>query len=295
MSMNMGSFASRVVATRVVALDGTGDFTEIQPAIDDLPAGGGVVYVKEGAYETTATITIPSDNISLIGAGRSTIIRPDSVTGISANNQLAVTIEGIYFDGTNAGALDNAILLTGASTTDCFIRACWFSNFTSDCIFIHTNATRISILECFFITNGAAGVHSITDGRILVNSCFFEDCWNSISVGNSDASVINNNIIISDSSDSIYIPQDTSNIIITNNVCSSGTGSGIRLVGVGIMPNENNIVMNNVCKDNTGWGIRISTAATFRTIIVGNQCYNNTAGQIQDLGTDSQIGHNITL
>ncbi|MEK0337769.1 MAG: hypothetical protein QQN41_10090, partial [Nitrosopumilus sp.] len=72
--MSFGSFASRVVATKVVAIDGTGDFTDIQSAIDDLPAGGGVVYIKEGTYTITAGITFPNAAISLIGAGRSTII-----------------------------------------------------------------------------------------------------------------------------------------------------------------------------------------------------------------------------
>jgi len=70
MAMAGGSFASRVVATRVVATDGTGDFTDIQSAIDDLPSGGGVVYVKEGTYAITSAITITSSNVGLIGAGK---------------------------------------------------------------------------------------------------------------------------------------------------------------------------------------------------------------------------------
>ena len=74
MAMSFGSFASRVVATRVLALDGTGDFTDIQSAIDDLPSGGGVVYIREGTYTISSTISITKSNVTIKGAGNSTII-----------------------------------------------------------------------------------------------------------------------------------------------------------------------------------------------------------------------------
>ncbi|MDI6792592.1 MAG: pectinesterase family protein [bacterium] len=34
-----------------MAVDGSGDFTDIQPAVNALPADGGAVYVKEGIYD----------------------------------------------------------------------------------------------------------------------------------------------------------------------------------------------------------------------------------------------------
>ena len=58
MAMGAGGFSSRVVATAVVATDGTGDFTDIPAAIASLPAGGGVVYVKEGTYTIGSAIVI---------------------------------------------------------------------------------------------------------------------------------------------------------------------------------------------------------------------------------------------
>ncbi len=76
MAMGAGGFASRVVATAVVATDGTGDFTDIPAAIASLPAGGGVVYIKEGLYIIAASIAITKANTSLIGDGKSTIIAP---------------------------------------------------------------------------------------------------------------------------------------------------------------------------------------------------------------------------
>ena len=74
MAMNLGSFAGRVIATRVVATDGSGDFTDIQDAIDDLPASGGAIWIKEGTYTLTNLLTI-SSNTTLIGGGNATIIK----------------------------------------------------------------------------------------------------------------------------------------------------------------------------------------------------------------------------
>jgi len=80
MTMALGSFASRVVATKVVATDGTGDFTDIQSAIDDLPSTGGVVYIKEGTYDISTGLTITTANVALIGAGKASQIHTTGST-----------------------------------------------------------------------------------------------------------------------------------------------------------------------------------------------------------------------
>ncbi|GAH63556.1 unnamed protein product [marine sediment metagenome] len=87
MAMNLGSWATRSVATVVVATDGTGDTNDIQEGINLLPATGGCVYLKEGTYTITAAIIIPNDNISIIGCGHCSIITTTSnITMISATD-----------------------------------------------------------------------------------------------------------------------------------------------------------------------------------------------------------------
>ncbi len=55
--------------------DGTADNVEIQQAIAAADsAGGGTVYIKKGTYPLAASITIPSSDIALVGAGWSTIL-----------------------------------------------------------------------------------------------------------------------------------------------------------------------------------------------------------------------------
>src|SRR3990167_5690454 len=99
MAMNLGSFASRVVATKVVATDGTGDFTDIQSAIDALPSDGGVVYIKEGTYIITSTITKASDNIFIMGAGVATIIETEANVDVIEIGGDKWTIQNLRIDG----------------------------------------------------------------------------------------------------------------------------------------------------------------------------------------------------
>ena len=54
--------------TIVVALDGTGDFTSIQEAVD-AAAKGDTVFLKAGRYEQDLTIH-SKDHLKLVGAGQ---------------------------------------------------------------------------------------------------------------------------------------------------------------------------------------------------------------------------------
>ncbi|MBV9390689.1 MAG: right-handed parallel beta-helix repeat-containing protein, partial [Verrucomicrobia bacterium] len=56
-------------STFVVDIAGTGDFTNLQPAINALPASGGKIFVKAGVYPITSTITITSSNVQIQGEG----------------------------------------------------------------------------------------------------------------------------------------------------------------------------------------------------------------------------------
>ena len=59
----------RYESTFVVDINGNGDFTSLQPAIDALPATGGKIFVKAGVYPITSTITIAESNVQIQGEG----------------------------------------------------------------------------------------------------------------------------------------------------------------------------------------------------------------------------------
>jgi hypothetical protein len=56
-------------STLVVDINGQGDYTDLQDAIDHLPATGGKIFVKAGVYPITSTITIKTSNIQIQGEG----------------------------------------------------------------------------------------------------------------------------------------------------------------------------------------------------------------------------------
>jgi Right handed beta helix region/Pectinesterase len=53
----------------VVDINGNGDFTDLQPAIDALPATGGKIFVKAGVYPIISTIKITESNVQIQGEG----------------------------------------------------------------------------------------------------------------------------------------------------------------------------------------------------------------------------------
>jgi hypothetical protein len=59
----------RFEATFVVDIAGNGDFTDLQSAINALPATGGKIFVKAGTYPLTSSIQITSSNVQIQGEG----------------------------------------------------------------------------------------------------------------------------------------------------------------------------------------------------------------------------------
>ena len=67
-TVTQASTAAPIGGTQsLVASDGTGNYTAVQPAIDALGANGGSVYIKPGTY--TGDITVVQPNVALRGLG----------------------------------------------------------------------------------------------------------------------------------------------------------------------------------------------------------------------------------
>jgi parallel beta-helix repeat protein len=93
------------VATKIVAADGSGDYTNIQSAINALPASGGVVYIREGTYTVSSSIAIISSNVTLVGAGAATKIflaNGANVDVIVASSAKDIIITNLSIDGNKA-------------------------------------------------------------------------------------------------------------------------------------------------------------------------------------------------
>jgi len=172
MAMSFGSYSSRVVATRVVALDGTGDFTDIQSAINDLPSGGGVVYVKEGTYEVSSGIIINKENVSLIGSGKSTIIK-----NTAEGSGIYVRASGCFISQLNIDGNNNMGIIgidIGLRCTEVKILSCWIHNFSSYGIGTYRNAGVL--IEGNFIYSNGVGINFCgTNSSTVVGNWIYDN------------------------------------------------------------------------------------------------------------------------
>ena len=111
------SMAKEPIGRVVVAADGTGDTTDIQTGLDMLSnykGVGGEVYIKEGTYTITSTITIPNNNITLRGSGKATkIVTTSNIIMIYASSKDDLIIRDLYLYGNGVGAFNDGGGLVG--------------------------------------------------------------------------------------------------------------------------------------------------------------------------------------
>ncbi len=212
--MSLGTYAGKVVATVVVAKDGTGDYTTIQEGINALPSGGGVVYVKEGTYQETITISI--SNTSLIGSGKSTLIEgaglPNGVIKIDGSYCF---VDKLYIKNT-AGCPKpgKGIIINGNNN---LISNCWIENCSTH---LEVAGGNNLFNKIFIITGITCQLGAISyGGGVVVNSD--NNIFNLISFTSSDGFyIIGNNNIVSNCNilkEAFYV-QGNNNIFENNNI-----------------------------------------------------------------------------
>jgi Right handed beta helix region len=94
----------RYECTYVVDINGNGDFTALQPAIDSLPVTGGKIFVKAGVYPLISTIQISQSNVHIQGEGMGITVFMAETTmtgntpGLEAYNPAAGTARPLLTD-----------------------------------------------------------------------------------------------------------------------------------------------------------------------------------------------------
>jgi len=140
--------------------DGTADQTEIQQAIDALPANGGVVLLREGTYTLSGNITLGANDV-LSGVGIGTILSSSSET-VDRTIGTGLLIENIKFDG---------VYTVGDRSTT--VSHCIFTD-----IYDAAEGNRAGMfLNCRFIDwsssgTGPAIATSIVDNTVI-KGCYF--------------------------------------------------------------------------------------------------------------------------
>ena len=349
--------------------DGTADEVEINQALNALPDSGGYVHLLEGTYSIAASIAIPMDNVSLIGAGRGTILQTNAnINVVNINNRVSIIISNLYILGNATGATQTGIHIINQSNF-CIITNCWVVNTrlygviledSDDCVIsknnisgcaagirIQTGSSRNRITENNCSNNSVDGISIFNTLPVsMLNSVANNICDNNdfygIEVNWSNDITISGNVCSNNGNSGIYLLSSSMNSI-SDNISTSNTEHGIYVVlsnnnnfngnqchanvrhgiylwvsegntvtenncrdndvndtatydGISLFSNaDNNVISSNRCDGNDRDGIRIDDNTCDKNIVTSNQLLGNTTGALTDNGTNTEIGHNITV
>ena len=303
-------------ATFVVATDSSGDYTDIQTAIDNTPTTGGKIIIKEGTYDITASI-LPVSNLIIAGVGTASIIRATASIGsmFFLSSKSNVTIQNLYLncDSNATRGVDSIgsreVKILDSSITGSTSYVMYFDGTDSNL------PTRITISNNI-LTNGGIGVHLDNTSDCVVSNNFVDTIGTlGIRSENSSGNLITGNHVSNCTGHGIYAGSSfnhstisentvhTSDIgilmsdsdyssIHDNNIFSNGdtglySGGDYCSINNNKISNNNghgiynilgddNLINNNSIFSNTGDGIRIRLSD--RTSMVGNHIQGHSSG-----------------
>jgi len=283
---------------------------EIEGALNSLPSGGGIVYIKSASsqYVVPNRIEIEGSNVILAGGGWGTVIRladnaprpsePSTIFVAGWNGAQKVIVRDLMVDG-NKDVND-----------DTSFRAIWCqegSNFA--CIntkvidarryaLYSTASSRVYFVDDVTIDSGWNNIEPARSSWSAVIGCYVQGHSDvGISTWGSQNLVFANNVVIlpravgegyNDANWGIGVEPEggypTHNILIKNNVCSYhnatdsphhptwDAGEGIWVMDYGLTYNV--IIDGNICIENNRWGIRFEYDDLLANAVV---CNNNAS------------------
>lgn len=273
--------------------DGTADEVEINKALNSMPSDGGWVYLLEGAYNISSTITIPKSNVKLSGAGWGTKIQTTSdISMIKATSLNCTFIEDLYLLGAGSSSsshfgiyFDNVIY---SHIKRCRIRSCTVNvYFTNDCQTTDIMNCRITgaIWNGIAFTVGGSAIYI----KILNNTIVGCGQYGILLGPQTQECEIKNNTITSNGYDGIYLSISSFNVISDNHI-GFNSYNGIEMK----LSSNQNIVTNNHVFCNNRYGIYLTKSGNndISNNIISYNDYNNTA-TYDGINIDDNSNNNI--
>ena len=275
------------VSTVIVALDGTGDFDDIQAAIDSLPDTGGEILIKAGDYTISSFILVTKSNVSIRGVGRATnIISGTAAEMLVFASVSNVQVSNILFTGFGDDLANLGIVFS--TVTNSSIKNCFFENMGNNTISLATSDENVIDSNRIGVTFAGTGIIITDCDNNVISNNYIDGNVVSIGLITSNNNTITNNKGVGSKGVGVFL--QTSN----NNVVSNNDFSNQLLDGIKLESSDNNSMLSNNINGGGGFGINVSNAACDNNIISGNNLFNNFSGSINDDGTLTEIGHNNT-
>ena len=271
-------------ATIIIAKDGSGDTDDIQEGINMLPAGGGVVAIKEGVYNITKSITFKQSNTTLIGAGGSSVISSSGniimLSIIGKNNSV---VQNMKFDGSGAGVINIGIVLT--NSIQCIIKDCWITDTGS--FGISLGGAGATVTGNFITACVGAGIAMTSINSLITNNKITNCTSDGIQVG-SDGNVIIGNGIDANTLHGIRVSNADDNIIMGNFITNNDVDNAATYDGIFLTVSDRNTIMGNRCWDNDRYEINISDNLSDQNLVSGNILLGSDhVGAFNDAGTNT--------
>ena len=275
--------------TLVVGFTEDSEYGSIQEALNDLPADGGEIFIKEGTYDLGSNgLTIDQNNVIIRGNSWGVVITGNiNTTLLSATNFDNLVVENVYFKG--GGTTTGRI---GIAFTNCDyarIKNCKFDN----------NDTGVKLDDCSFgIVENNLFDNSDGDGAIQIvttsTACLIKNnlikISNAIFMNGADRCIIDGNILESPSG-GIHLDGGANNNVISNNICNDSSDTDKACIF--LEDNEDdNVIIGNVTLG-TNKGIRVDSANGNDNIVIGNNIHGS-ATPLTDSGTNTISAGNLT-
>jgi parallel beta-helix repeat protein len=280
---------------------GTNDQVTINAAIAALPAAGGIVYLSEGTFTTGAAIIIAKSNVTLMGAGKGTVITRTWAEAVANNSGTitlgdgtsaysGITIENLSINGNKAGyastANDHGIMLfrlISAST----LTQTWIDSVKGNGIHLYDAASsnKNIVISSNQVTNAgqsglyATGSNALYSNLNISNNVFNVNGLHGLFFSTIHGSTIAGNQLASNTSDGIQL--NGYNNTVTNNVVSYSGARGIYVTGGA------NTIGNNISIHNTLTGILVFSS-TYNSV-TGNNLQDNLQGGINLNSSNNNI------
>ncbi len=290
------------VATLVVAQDGTGDYTDIQTAINNLPSEGGLIYIKQGTYNITSTIEIAKSNVIIRGHGNATTLHmPSSVSvdlfkiGNGSNSYENIRIENLNLSGPYPMGYSGSGVYITNNCSKITIKNCEFNNWPEYGIEISGYQSDLYFINNVFNNCQSQAIFLAANNKVLIQGNKFIDNYQflgeQLRISDSQDIQINNNQFIYTSTvyDGYHIRLvgnnvTTENIIITNNHFYQGATAIETQILQGKV--SRCIISKNTFKGMTSNGINMTES---NNSIEGCEFYNINGNAIVISGTKNIV------
>jgi hypothetical protein len=295
------SFGSVKPGTYAVALDGSGDFTDIQKAIDAVPSSSeGVIEIMDGVYDLNPSLTYPfksiivRSNLTMTGMGIDrTVIRSFPTKQSFGSNIRAISIASR--DNIENLVMENMTVVQNGTPDNIGWGAIDLRAGTNE----NVTVRNVKVTD---VTGAAIGIARFDN--VIVENSIIERAWTGIVLAGGSNGLLRGNRIINTTGDGIF-PRGGNGLSVTDlkiedNYLENIGDTGIDITGIsGLPPHERIVALHNTLNNAS---IRVSHAQHVEVsgnIIEGGHIdADSGAGQAVDITVKANnitTSHNVGI